>query len=50
MNRDLWDEYLAKYERREISKATFAKALGISRPTLDKRLKEYNEGVEIYKH
>lgn len=48
INKDIWAECMAKYERREISKGAFAKALGISRPTLDRRLEEYNAGIDIF--
>lgn len=37
---DIWYE---KYRTREITKADMAKALGISRPTLDKLIAEYRE-------
>ena len=35
------DEYYEKYRIRMISKAEMARQLNISRPTLDKLLKEY---------
>lgn len=37
---DLW---YAKYKNREINKVEFAKAIDVSRPTLDKLLKDYIE-------
>lgn len=36
----LFEEYYKKYYSREVSKVEFAKALGVSRPTLDKLLNE----------
>ena len=35
-----FDKYYAQYQSRQINKVQFAKALNISRPTLDKLLKE----------
>ena len=35
-----FNKYYQQYQSREINKVQFAKALGISRPTLDKLLKE----------
>lgn len=35
-----FDKYYAQYQTREINKVQFAKALGVSRPTLDKLLRE----------
>ena len=35
-----FDKYYAQYKSREINKVQFAKALGVSRPTLDKLLKD----------
>ncbi|WP_026529045.1 recombinase family protein [Butyrivibrio sp. VCD2006] len=38
---ELFKKYYDKYMKREINKVQFAKAIKISRPTLDKMLKEY---------
>lgn len=35
-----FDKYYTQYQTREINKVQFAKALGVSRPTLDKLLKD----------
>ena len=40
---DHFEEHYARYMRREVSKAQLAKELHISRPTLDKLMKEYQE-------
>lgn len=40
INKDDFDTYYARYQRREITKTQMAAALKISRPTLDRRLKE----------
>lgn len=39
IDKELYNELLSKYNRREITKVEFAKQLKISRPTLDKLLK-----------
>lgn len=36
----IWNRYYDKYKNRELNKTEFAKVLNISRPTLDKLLKE----------
>lgn len=36
----------AQYTRRELNKGQFAKVLHVSRPTLDRMLKEYNSRIE----
>lgn len=38
---DNFEEYYSKYLNRELNKTQLAKELGISRPTLDKLIKEY---------
>lgn len=38
---DNFEEYYNKYMNREINKSQLAKELGVSRPTLDKLIKEY---------
>ena len=38
---DNYEEYYSKYLNRELNKTQLAKELGISRPTLDKLIKEY---------
>lgn len=43
INDDVFDELYEKYINRKISKVEFAKVLDISRPTLDKILKEKNK-------
>lgn len=40
INKDDFDTYYARYQRREITKTQMAAALKISRPTLDRRLRE----------
>jgi DNA invertase Pin-like site-specific DNA recombinase len=39
---DTFKKYYDKYMKREINKVEFAKAIKVSRPTLDNMLKEYN--------
>ena len=39
---DVFKPLYDKYMNREINKVQFAKELGVSRPTLDKMIKEYN--------
>lgn len=39
IDKALFDELLAKYQSRQITKTEFANKLGVSRPTLDKLLK-----------
>ena len=41
---DNFEQYYNKYLKREITKTQLAKELNISRPTLDKLIKEYKEG------
>lgn len=36
-----FDRYYSRYMRREISKAGIAKELGVSRPTVDRLIREY---------
>ena len=48
VRREIWEDCYSKYQRHEISKGEFARAIGVSRPTLDKRLEEYNNGVDIF--
>lgn len=43
IDQNKFDKLLAKYQIREINKVQFAKELGVSRPTLDKLLKEKNK-------
>ena len=40
---DNFGEYFNKYKNRELNKTQLAKELNISRPTLDKLIKEHNE-------
>ena len=40
---DNFPEHYARYMRREVNKAQLAQELGISRPTLDKLMKDYDE-------
>ena len=40
---DKYGEYFNKYKNRELNKTQLAKELNISRPTLDKLIKEHNE-------
>ncbi len=48
IDKDVWNVLYNKYMNREINKTNFARELNISRPTLDKLIKEYensyNEG------
>lgn len=39
---DIWEANYQKYMSRELNKSQFAKALGVSRPTLDKLLNDYS--------
>lgn len=41
---NIWEKYYNQYMQRELTKADFAKTLNISRPTLDKLLKERRGG------
>lgn len=43
VSQDTFEDEYNKYMSREISKVEFAKRLGVSRPTLDKLIKEYEE-------
>ena len=40
LNAELFNEYYARYKRRELTKGEMAKALGTTRPTLDRIIKE----------
>ena len=40
VDKDTWDRYYAQYMRRQLTKAAMAKALKVSRPTLNRLLKE----------
>lgn len=40
---DNFEEYYSKYKNRELNKSQLAKELGVSRPTLDKLIKEHEE-------
>ena len=40
---DNFEEYYNKYKNREINKSQLAKELGVSRPTLDKLIREHEE-------
>lgn len=40
---DNFEEYYSKYKNRELNKSQLAKKLGVSRPTLDKLIKEHEE-------
>ncbi|MEE0845233.1 MAG: recombinase family protein [Eggerthellaceae bacterium] len=48
INKEVWDECYTAYSKHEISKGEFAKRIGVTRPTLDKRLAEYNNGTIIF--
>lgn len=43
---DIFKAQYERYNRREITKTELAKVLNVSRPTLDKMLKEYNKNNE----
>ncbi|WP_336153923.1 hypothetical protein [Bacillus sp. 204(2023)] len=40
-----FDKHCKRYMSREVSKSQFAKELGISRPTLDKLIKEHQQVI-----
>ena len=44
IDEQLFDENIVKYRNGEITKSQFSSILGISRPTLNRILKEYGEG------
>lgn len=44
VNADVWNENYSFYRTREISKAKFAKQIGVSRPTLDKMIHQFESG------
>lgn len=44
VNADVWNENYSSYRTREISKAKFAKQIGVSRPTLDKMIHQFESG------
>lgn len=41
IDRDIWNELYRKYQTRVINKTQFAKELSVSRPTLDKLIREH---------
>ncbi|WP_312288228.1 recombinase family protein [Terrisporobacter sp.] len=43
IDQELWNDLYVKYLNREINKTQFAKKLNVSRPTLDKLIKENNQ-------
>ena len=43
VNPDDWNKYYGMYLNRELTKVELAKKLEVSRPTLDKLIKEYKE-------
>lgn len=43
--KDVWETNYRKYMSREMNKSQFAREIGVSRPTLDKLLKEHKEGA-----
>lgn len=47
VSQDTFEDEYNKYMSREISKVELAKRLGVSRPTLDKLIKEYKESEEV---
>ena len=44
---DNFKSYYLKYKQREYTKSALARELGISRPTLDKLIKDYENKIEI---
>ena len=44
INTDAWNENYSSYRTREISKAKFAEQIGVSRPTLDKMIRQFENG------
>ena len=45
----VWEELYGRYQRRELTKVELSKALGISRPTLDKLIKEHASNMQLAK-
>ena len=48
VNKEAWESCRSRYYSRTLSKSKWAKELGISRPTLDKLIEEYNNGIDIF--
>lgn len=46
--KDVWEANYQKYMSRELNKSQFAREIGVSRPTLDKLLKEHSGGVVAF--
>ena len=43
IDKDTWNKYYSMYLARELTKVQLANELGVSRPTLDKLIKEHKE-------
>lgn len=48
VDKEAWESCRARYYGRTLSKSKWAKELGISRPTLDKLIEEYDNGIDIF--
>ena len=48
VDKEAWESCRSRYAGRTLSKSKWAKELGISRPTLDKLIKEYDNGIDIF--
>ena len=46
IGKDMFDEQMKRYYSREINKVQLAKILGVSRPTLDKLIQEYESRLK----
>lgn len=48
VNREKWEDCRTRYYGRMLSKSKWAYELGVSRPTLDKLIEEYGNGLDIF--
>ena len=48
VDKEAWESCRIRYAGRVISKTKWAYELGISRPTLDKLIEEYDNGIDIF--
>lgn len=48
VDKEAWESCRTRYYSRTLSKSKWAKELGISRPTLDKLIEEYDNGIDIF--
>lgn len=49
VEKDVWDDLRAKWQTRQITKAEWARQLGVSRPTLDKLIAKDDNGENIFR-